>query len=71
MGGMLSRREASGEHGNHHGVSHADPRLRRVTACHPTDSLPLRKRVKNMVGVTASGTDHARAIYALSNFPSP
>ena len=30
---MLSRHEASGEHVR---SKHADPRLRRVTACHPT-----------------------------------
>jgi len=33
-GGMLSRREASGVHGKRRHAVHADPRLRRVTACH-------------------------------------
>ena len=36
LGGMLSRREASGEHGSRDALAHADPRLSRVTACHTT-----------------------------------
>ena len=53
MGGMPSRREASGRHvflGN----EHAYPRLRRVKACHPTGRRAMAVAVTLAVGMIAA-----------------
>jgi hypothetical protein len=57
LGGMLSRRAASGEHVVHAG-KHAYPRLRRVKACHPAVARGGGRRDHTKTGIVGRATPH-------------